>query len=475
MDKFFGISERNSTVRAEIIGGITTFFALAYIVFVAPNQVAAEGANGWLTAEGADPAAMTQIWNSVFIASIIAAAVGTLVMACYAKMPFAQACGMGLNSFFCTCFVSGAYFAGVDVIDGYQAGLVIILLSGIIFLILSVTGVRQLIARSMPECLKKSISAGIGLFIALVGMKGAGIITANPYTLVSFVDIHGLGWEATAPALTALIGFLIIAILAKKNVKGNVLIGIVASTILYYVLTQEVPAIDFANIGQSFRDFGSIGLGAVFHKSAWEGAFFGANIGGVFSAIALIISFTLVDMFDTLGTLYGTAAQADMLDENGDPINLEKAMMSDSVGTTVGALMGTSTITTFVESTAGVASGAKTGLASVVTSICLLLCLFVSPLAAIVPSAATAPALIYVGVLMMQNFSKVDMQDLNSAVPAFLTLIMMPLTYSISNGIGIGAIAYVIMQIFTGKFTKKDIIVTVIAVFFVLKFITVSM
>lgn len=475
MDKFFGISERNSTIRAEIIGGITTFFALAYIVFVAPNQVAAEGPNGWLVAEGADPAVMGRIWNAVFIASILAAVVGTLVMALYAKMPFAQACGMGLNSFFCTCFVAGAYFAGVDVLQGYQSGLVIILLSGIIFLIMSVTGVRQLIARSMPECLKKSISAGIGLFIALVGMEGAGVITANPYTLVQFVDFHGMPWNTTASALTALIGFLIIAILAKRNVKGNVLIGIIASTIIYYIFMREVPAIDFANIGQSFRDFGSVGLGAVFSKAAWEGAFFGANIGGFFSALALIISFTLVDMFDTLGTLYGTASQANMLDEKGDPVNLDKAMMSDSVGTTVGALLGTSTITTFVESTAGVASGAKTGLASVVTSICLLLCLFISPLAAIVPSAATAPALMYVGVLMMQNFSDVDMQDLNSAVPAFLTLIMMPLSYSISNGIGIGAIAYVIMQIFTGKFTKKDIIVTVIAAFFVLKFVTVTM
>lgn len=475
MDKYFEISKRNSTYRAEIIGGLTTFFALAYIIFVAPNQVAAEGANGWLVAEGANAAAMGQIWNSVFIASILAAVIGTMVMACYAKLPYVQACGMGLNSFFCTIFVSGAYFAGVDVLQGYQSGLVIILLSGIIFLILSITGVRQLIARSMPDCLKQSISAGIGLFIALVGLKGAGVVVSNPFTLVSLVDFHGAGWDAAAPALTALIGFLIIGILAKRNVKGSVLIGILVSTVLYYILMREIPEIDLGNIGQSFKDFGQIGIGAVFHASSWKGAFFGANIGGVFSAIALIISFTLVDMFDTLGTLYGTAAQANMLDENGDPISLDRAMMSDSIGTTAGALLGTSTITTFVESSAGVASGAKTGLASVVTSICLLLCLFISPLASVVPSAATAPALIYVGVLMLQNFSKVDMKDLNSAVPAFLTLLMMPLTYSISNGIGIGAIAYVVMQVFTGKYTKKDVMVTVIAAFFILKFITVTM
>ncbi len=475
MDKFFGISERNSTVRAEIIGGLTTFFAMAYIVFVNPNQVAAEGANGWLAELGADAAALGQIWNSVYIASILAAVIGTLMMALYAKLPFAQACGMGLNAFFCTCFISAAFFAGEDVITGYHSGMVIIFLAGAVFLILSVTGARQYIAKTMPECLKKSIPAGIGLFIAFVGFQNAGIIQANPYTLVQFVDIHGGEWETVAPALTALIGILVIAILGKYNVKGNIILGIIVSTVVYYVFMGTVPSMDISHIGRSFKDFGEIGITGLFSAEAWSAAFSSKHIGSVFNAIILIITFCLVDMFDTIGTLYGTSAQAGMLDENGDPINVNKAMTSDSVATVAGAVLGTSTCTTFVESAAGVAAGARTGLASLVTAICFAICLFLTPLASIIPSAATAPALIYVGVLMLKNFSLVDMDDLRSAVPAFLTLVMMPLTYSISNGIGIGAIAYVIITLFTGNYKKKDIMITVIAALFAAKFILVTM
>lgn len=475
MDRFFEISERNSTVRAEIIGGLTTFFAMAYIVFVNPNQLAAEGANGWLVELGADSAAMGQIWNSVYIASILAAVVGTLMMSLYARLPFAQACGMGLNSFFCTCFVSGAFFAGEDVITGYHSGMVIIFLAGLVFLILSVTGAREYIAKSMPDCLKRSIPAGIGLFIAFIGLQNAGIVQANQYTLLQFVDIHGGEWKTVAPALTALIGVLVIAILGKYQVKGNVLLGIVISTVIYYIMMGTVPSMDMSHIGQSFKDFGAIGITGLFHAESWSAAFSSAHIGSVFNAIVLIITFCLVDMFDTIGTLYGTAAQADMIDENGDPHNVNQAMTSDSVATVAGAVLGTSTCTTFVESAAGVAAGARTGLASLVTAICFALCLFLTPLASIIPSAATAPALIYVGVLMLKNFSKVDMDDLRSAVPAFLTLFMMPMTYSIANGIGIGSIAYVIITLCTGNYKKKDIMVTIIAVLFAAKFVLVTM
>ena len=482
MEKFFLIKERNSSVRAEIIGGLTTFFAMAYIIFVNPNQVAAGGAAGWLVDLGADAAAMGKIWNATYIASILVAIVGTMIMALYAKMPFAQACGMGLNAFFCTMFVSGAYFAGMDVIQGYQAGLVIILLEGLIFLLLTVTGLRQQIATGMPDCLKKAIPAGIGLFIAFIGMQNVGIVQANPYTLVQFVDIHGAlfteeggGWAAIAPAIIALIGLLIIAILSKLKVKGNVILGILITTVLYYLLTWQAPSFDISAVGQSFKDFGEIGITGIFHADSWKNAFSGANIGNAVNAVIIIISFCLVDMFDTLGTLYGTAAQANLLDENGDPINVGKCMMADSVATCAGAVLGTSTCTTFVESASGVGAGARTGLASVVTSACFFVCLFLSPLASIIPAAATAPALIYVGVLMIGNFSKVDMVDMRSAVPAFLTLIAMPLTYSISNGIGIGAISYLLITLFTGKFTKKDIVVTIIALLFVFRFVAVTM
>ena len=459
MDKFFKISEHGSTVKTEIMAGFTTFFAMAYIVFVNPNQV-----TGFT--EGLD-----DIWNAVYVASILVATIGTLLMSLYARKPFAQACGMGLNSFFFVSFVLPQVITGGDTVQGYQAGLVIILLSGIIFMALSLTGARQYIAKAMPECLKKSIPAGIGLFITYIGFQNVGIIQTNQYTLTQFVDIHGAingdGIMTVLPALLALVGFLIIVILQKLNIKGNVIIGIVATTVIYYVVSGTVPSFDMAQIGQSFRDFADIGITGVFQGASWEHAFSPAFVGGVFSAIMYIITFCLVHMFDTIGTLYGTASQADMLDENGDPEDLDKCMACDSIATVTGAVLGTST--------SGVAAGGRTGLTSLVVSACFFVCLFLSPLASIVPSCATAPALIYVGVLMLGNFKNVDMSDMRSAAPAFLTLIMMPLTYSIANGIGIGSIAYTLISVFTGKFQKRDIMVAVIGLLFCLKFIFITM
>lgn len=468
MDKFFKISERGSNVRTEIIAGLTTFFAMAYIVVTNPNQIVS-----FMHLDANPYPGVGQIWNAVYIASIIAAVIGTLLYAFYAKMPFAQACGMGLNSFFFVSFVLPQVLVGGDVIKGYQAGLVIILISGLIFLILSVTGARAYIAKAMPDCIKKSISAGIGLFIAFIGFQNVGIIEPNQYTLVQFVKLNGVAWADVAPAVIALLGFIIIAILTKLNVKGSVLLGIFITTVIYYLATWQLPDLnfDFASIAQPFKDFAEIGVTGVFKAESWKNAFGGEMIGSIFSVIMLIVTFCLVDMFDTIGTIYGTAAEADMLDENGDPIELDKSMTCDSVATVAGSVLGTSTVTTFVESASGVAAGGRTGLTSLVTSICFAICLFLSPLASIIPSAATAPALIFVGVLMLKNFASVDMKDMRSAVPAFLTLIMMPLTYSIANGIGIGAIAYTLITLFTGKYTKKDIAVTIIAILFVCKFV----
>ncbi|MBR5135042.1 MAG: NCS2 family permease, partial [Clostridia bacterium] len=390
-----------------------------------------------------------------------------------------QACGMGLNSFFFTSFILPQIINGNDVVKGYQAGLVIILLSGLVFLILSVTGARTYIAKAMPECIKKAMPAGIGLFIAFIGFQNVGIIQDNQYTLVQFVKINGATWwdaqagAGIAPAIVALLGFIIIAILSKLNVKGSVLIGILATTVIYYLATWSLPSFTFdaATVFTPFKDFADIGITAVFTPDSWKNAFSGQMIGSVFSVIMLIVTFCLVDMFDTVGTLYGAAAEAKMLDENGDPIEIEKSMMCDSVATVSGAVCGTSTVTTFVECSSGVAAGGRTGLTSLVTALCFAVCLFLSPVASIVPAAATAPALIYVGVLMLKNFAKVDMDDIRSAVPAFLTLVMMPLTYSIANGIGIGSIAYVLISLFTGKYSKKDIVVTIIALLFAVKFI----
>ena len=462
MDKFFKITERDSTVKTEIIAGLTTFFAMAYIIIVNPNQI---------VGFSFDVEGVGKIWNAVYIASILAAVIGTLMYAFYAKLPFAQACGMGLNSFFFTSFVLPQIINGEDVIRGYHAGLVIILISGLIFLLLSVTGARSYIAKAMPDCIKKSIPAGIGLFIAFIGFQNVGIIQANEYTLVQFVKINGAAWADIAPAVIALLGFIIIAILSKLNVKGAVLIGILATTVIYYLATWQMPSFEMGEVLTPFKDFAEIGITGVFTAQSWKDAFSGEMLGGIFSVIMLIITFCLVDMFDTIGTLYGAASEADMLDENGDPVDVDKAMTCDSVATVSGAVLGTSTVTTFVECAAGVAAGGRTGLTSLVTSLCFILCLFLSPIASVVPAAATAPALIYVGVLMLKNFSKVDMDDIRSAVPAFLTLIMMPLTYSIANGIGIGAISYVLITLFTGKYTKKDIAVTIIALLFVGKFI----
>ncbi len=462
MDKFFKISERGSTVRTEIIAGLTTFFAMAYIIVVNPNQIIGFSFDV--------PGAMT-IWNAVYIASIVAAVIGTMLYALYAKLPFAQACGMGLNSFFFTSFILPQIINGGDVIKGYQAGLVIILISGLIFLLLSVTGARSYIAKAMPECIKKAIPAGIGLFIAFIGFQNVGIIQANQYTLVQFVKINGAKWADIAPAIIALLGFIIIAILSKLKVKGAVLLGILATSVIYYLAAWQLPSFDLSSIAQPFKDFAAIGITGVFKAESWKNAFSGEMIGSIFTVIMLIVTYCLVDMFDTIGTLYGTASEANMLDENGDPIDIDKSMACDSIATVSGAVCGTSTVTTFVECASGVAAGGRTGLTSLVTSLCFVLCLFLSPIASIIPAAATAPALIFVGVLMLKNFSKVDMEDMRSAVPAFLTLVMMPLTYSIANGIGIGAISYTLITLFTGKYQKKDIAVTIIAILFACKFI----
>ena len=466
MDKFFKITERGSNVKTEIIAGLTTFFAMAYIVVTNPNQVVGFTFGGMFDS----------IWNAVYVASILVAVVGTLLYAFYAKLPFAQACGMGLNSFF---FVSFIIPNMLDPLNGYREGLCIILLSGIIFLVLSLTGARSYIAKALPDCLKKAIPAGIGLFIAFIGFKNVGIIQANQYTFVQLFDFHGAvagkgvfeGWKAIAPVVLALLGLFLIAVFEKKNIKGSVIIAIGAVTVLYYLTTWTAPNFDFGKIGQSFKDFGEYGLFGAFKGFS----VFSGGAGAVINAIVLTITFCLVDMFDTIGTLYGTASQADMLDENGDPIDVDKSMACDSVATVTGAVFGTSTCTTFVESAAGVAAGGRTGLASLVTAACFAACLFLTPLAAIVPACATAPALIYVGVLMLKNFAKVDLSDITAAVPAFLALIMMPLTYSISNGIAVGAISYVAITLISGKYKKKDIVVTVIAALFLLRFFLVTM
>lgn len=466
LNKVFKLEENQTTIKTEIVAGLTTFFAMCYIVIVNPSQMT--GFTGGLTT----------IWNACFVGGIIAAVVATLCMAFIANKPFALAAGMGLNSFFFVSFILPTLATNPE--EGYQAGLVVILLSGIVFLILSVTGLRKLIAKALPQCLKAAIPAGIGLFIAFIGFQNSGLVIKNEYTCVSIADFTKDA-ATTINALVAFVGVILIVVFSKVNVKflnkGAIILGIVASTILYYVayliFVGKPASVENISISKTFSDWAKHGLFGCF--KGFKVAFDGKTIGSVFSVIMLVVTYCLVDMFDTLGTLYGTCAEANMLDENGDPIDLSEEMMCDSIGTVAGALTGTSTITTFVESSAGVAAGGRTGLSAFVTAVLFILCLFVGPVVQYVPSCATAPALIYVGILMCKNILKVDFTDIASAATAFMTFVMMIATYSISNGIMVGAITYTLITLFTGKYTKKDIVVTVIAILGILRFAFVTM
>ena len=481
LNKVFKLEENKTTVSTEIVAGITTFFAMCYIIIVNPNQMT-----------GFTPG-LDKIWNACFVGGIIAAVIATLCMAFLANKPFALAAGMGLNSFFFVSFIVPTFASGVAAENGYAAGLAIILISGLIFLILSVTGARKYIATSLPKTLKVAIPAGIGAFIAFLGFQNSGLVVGNIYTLVQFADFTH--WETAAPAIVAFAGFIVTIICAragepgkKTDVKqdlttfqkilrnGAVIIGILFATGLYYIFTIFTPSLRITvaenSIGTMFKDWGQLGFSAF---KGFKYAFDGTTIGSIFSVIMLVVTFCLVDMFDTVGTLYGASASVGMVDENGDPLNVQQEMLADSIGTVVGACTGTSTITTFVESSAGIGAGGRTGLTSLVTAVLFLLCIFLGPFVQYIPSCATASALIYVGILMFKGVRNIEWDDLRSAATAFITITMMLCTYSITNGIMIGAMTYVLFTIFTRKYEKKDIVVTVIAVLGLLKFIFVNM
>lgn len=490
LDKFFGIAAAGSTVKTEIYAGLTTFFAMCYIMLVNPSQMSG----------GGNPALM----NALFIATGLGAIVGTLLMSLYAKTPYAQAPGMGLNAFFFVSFmVAGFGSAAAFSNEAYAAGLSVIFVAGLLFFIISVTGIRKKIAQSMPMTLKKAIPAGIGLFIALIALKTVGLVQFNPYTLVQMGNfnigsentvlnfgIFPIGtafetvtWYGIVPAIVAFLGLLLIGLLQNtKARKSAVIIGILACTGLYYLFNignssaYGVFTSGLNNPFDAFGDFGKLSIGKAFTGfQYWTGA-------GVFNVIMLVITFALVDMFDTFGTLQGTATEAGMLDANGDPLKLAECCTSDAIATVVGAVFGTSTVTTYVESAAGVSAGGRTGLTSLVVTGMFFIALFLSPLAAIIPSAATAPALLFVGVMMLKNFKDIDFTNMTNAIPAFLTLIMMPLTYSISNGIAFGMISYSIMKILSIRskddvmaFLKNDSLVLVLAIIFTLRFFLVTM
>lgn len=505
LDNFFQISANNSTIRAEVVGGITTFFAMCYILFVNPTSMIGSYLDGIYTSQ---VAVLNALRSGIFIGTAIGAIIGTLLMAFLARMPYAQAPGMGLNAFFCTTFMAGALGGTVTGVEAqYQAGLAVIFVAGLVFLLISLTGVREKIANAIPQGLKKAISAGIGLFIAYIGMQNAGVIVGSPFTISAFANFNvysgGAKWYTIITPLLALLGVLIMGILTKTKVKAisrsNVILGIVIITGLYYLFNigNEGAYSAFQSINNpidAFVNFGKYNIGRGFIGFKYWNAEVALDI------VILIITFCLIDMFDTLGTLQGAATEAGLLDENGVPKKLRECLWCDSIATVTGSIAGVSTVTTFVESSAGISAGARTGFSSLITAGLFLIAMFLSPLAAIIPSAATASALIFVGVLMLGNVKDIDFKDLTVSIPAFLVIFMMPLTYSISNGIGIGLIAYTIIKFFTvifggaekikayygvtkdeegkkvyGEFLSGDLLILIISIIFVLRFLMVSM
>ena len=442
MDKFFKISERGSTLRAEVIGGITTFFAMAYIIFVN---------SGMLSATGMDK-------NGVLLATCISAAIGCFLTAMLANVPFAQAPGMGLNAFF-------TYTVCFSMEYTWQEALAIVLLSGILFLVIAVSPLRSRIISAIPAFLKSAIAAGIGLFIAFIGILNVGLVGfGSGVPALQFLVDDGAGnMVVNSAGILALIGLLITAILMAYKVKGAIVIGILATTLIGLPMGQTLLPESITMAGVSLSTV------------AFQLDFGGLMAKGLLPLITAVISFALVDCFDTIGTLIGTAKNAGMTDKNGNLPGGDRALIADAIATCCGACLGTSTVTTFVESSTGISEGARTGLSSLVVGVLFVVSILLAPIAGIIPSAATAPALIIVGVLMMKGAVSIDWNDLECAIPAFLTISMMPFAYSISDGIGFGFISYSVIKLARGKGKDVPVLVYIIAVLFIAKYILNSL
>ena len=428
----FKFKENNTTIGREIVGGLTTFLAMAYILAVNPSILSACG-NG-----------MT--FDAVFTATAISAGIATLVMAFVANLPVALAPGLGLNAFFTYSVVLGMGCS-------WQFALTAVLVEGIIFILLSLFGIREAIIKSIPDSLKKAVAVGIGLFITIIGLVNAGICTANTGTIVGFENFN----IAHASALVAVIGLIITIVLYVLKVPGAILIAIAATTII------GIP-FGVTAIPDGWKPF-SVPAAPLFCKFAFGEAFSSGTM--VIKFFVVLFTFLFTDLFDTIGTLLGVAEQGNLKDATGNVKNAKGALMADSIGTVVGACLGTSTVTSFVESTSGVAAGARTGFASVVTGIMFLLALFLTPIFSIIPAAATAPALIFVGYLMMKSVKVIDFSDPTEGIPAFITIMTMPFAYSISKGIAYGIITYVICKVCGKKAKEIPVVTWILAAIFV--------
>lgn len=431
MESFFRLKEHNTTVKTEVLAGITTFMTMAYILAVNP---------GMLSATGMDA-------GGVFTATVVSSMIATLIMALYAKYPFALAPGMGLNAFFAFTVVLGPMG------KSWQFALTAVLIEGIIFILLSFIKAREAIFDSIPTNLKHAVSVGIGLFIAIIGLSGAGIVVPGNGTVLALGDL------TSGSVAVALAGIIITGYLLAKNVSGAILIGIIASTLIGIPLgVTMIP-----------EGFSILSLPPSLSNVAFK--FVGMEEILSMEMVVVVFTFLFVDIFDTVGTLAGVSSKAGFLDKNGKLPRVGKALMADAIGTVAGACLGTSTVTTYVESAAGVAGGGKTGLTSLATAAMFALALFFAPLFTMIPAAATGPALIIVGLFMMSPIKKINFEDFTDAIPAFLTIVMMPFAYSIADGIVFGMVSYVILKLLTGRTKEISKVMWLLAVLFVLKFV----
>ena len=478
VDNWFGITKSGSNYRTEIVAGLTTFMAMVYILMVNAGMF-----SGVIT-DSSDP------YGAAYIATAIGAVIGTMLMALFAKMPLAQASGMGINAFIVYTLI------GLTDLT-YANCMVFTLLDGVIFLLLTTTGLRKKIFEAIPEAVRHAVPVGIGMFIAFIGLQQAGVIINEDSTLTQLVSFNVLAdpfmtYSAGTvggmlPAIVAIFGVLAIAILSKKNVKGAILWGLLGSAVLYYILAGIAYAanvqaaadmfndISLSNPFNAFAAWGKDSVGAVFYEGFDFSQYLGKDGNSVGTLIVVLItsalSLCMIDMFDTIGTLYGACAKGNLLDENGTPIRMEKMMLADAIATCTGAIAGTSTVTTFVESSSGVVAGGRTGFTSLVTGLCFIVAMFLSPIAQLIPRSATATALIWVGVLMMTSVTKIDWADAAEAIVGFMTFIIMLLGYSISSGIGFGILTYIVVSAFTGKIRKISVPTWVIGAIFLVTFL----
>ena len=497
LEKVFKLKENNTTVKTEIVAGLTTFMTMAYIIALNPNLLT-----------GFDVG--SPLWNGVFLATCIASFIAMVCMAFLANKPFALAPGMGLNSFFAVVVANIAAITGTSYVVSFQAALGIILIEGIIFLILSVLNIRDKIVEAIPLGIRLGIAPAIGLMLLNIGLgSNAGIYSSTGGPFYVMRDFFGAltpslaktsmgddGYAAMVlTVVTMFIGFFAIVILSHKGVKAAVIFGMLIASVVYWIgefvflgtnpfaslITEEM-----INVASDFDENTRIGYMILAFLSCFKPPFhdmiettlfkfdFATLFSiGWFTVITLVITFCIIDMFDTIGTLVGTASRAGMVDEKGDMPQMKEALLSDAIGTTVGSLTGTSTVTTFIESASGVEAGGRTGLTALTTGILFLACIFIAPIAAIIPAAATSSALIYVGVLMLGGLKKINFDDMSQLVPVTLMLIAMPISGSIGHGIGIGMISYVIIKLFTGKAKEVSVLTYVISAIFLIKFFLV--